>query len=210
MQILPQCRRDQLSLAQQLSPESKHKIRGQPFPNINCFEYFSVITASNGLSQRRRSGKRPERPSLNLFTVLVNGINAKALWDTGSTIDIISGDLAKRVNLKPYQNSSITITHVGGTARSDGRTTINLNFNNQTKQVDAHIFPRSPVDMIVSNQTYQLFTSHRSGHTLVSESTSTYVKTSKTSPISGTTSEDRMSSNHSSQDSMSPDNSSKD
>ena len=64
--------------------------------------------------------------------------------------------------------------------------------------------------MIVSNHTYQLFTSHRSGHTLVSEPTSTYVKTSKTPPISGTTSEDRMSSDHLSQDSMSPDTSSKD
>ena len=80
-----------------------------------------------------------------------------ALVDTGSTLTVISKDIANKIKLKIPKSSAISIRQVQGNCKSLGRAKIGLSIGRQTKEVVVHAIEGFSHDLLLGMDTAQKF-----------------------------------------------------
>ena len=106
-----------------------------------------------------RSGKLPGRSPIGLpnISVRVNGFPIRAIVDSGSTINLISKDFARRLHLQPLPHSSISLKQANGQTTSDDRLLINLTIGTTTKRISTHVMSKLPHHFVIGIDTGHLF-----------------------------------------------------
>ena len=80
-----------------------------------------------------------------------------ALVDTGSTLTVVSTEIANKLNLKLARNSALRINQVQGNARSLGRAKVKLTIGSQTNEIDVHAIEGFNHDLLIGMDTAKIF-----------------------------------------------------
>ena len=88
--------------------------------------------------------------------VKVNGYPIRSFIDTGSTLSIISRQMADKLNLI-VSGPRIKVEQVAGSGYSIGTTTANVNIGKITKEVVLHVFDRKNQDLFLGSKETALF-----------------------------------------------------
>lgn len=88
-------------------------------------------------------------PAFLYFTAHVNGHRIRAFLDTGSTLTVISKQVADSLDLKIDPASATSISHVCGSGRSYGITQAELTIGSITINIPIHVLGESSLDLLV-------------------------------------------------------------
>ncbi|RWS22911.1 hypothetical protein B4U80_14889 [Leptotrombidium deliense] len=92
-----------------------------------------------------------QSPSFVYFDVSVNGRFVPALFDSGSTINIMSSQMAQQLKLHICRNFTLPIDTVSGHSRTDGRVDTQLTIGKMTMPVAIHIINDFPHELLIGS-----------------------------------------------------------
>ena len=136
---------------------SKCPNRSQRYAN----NAITVEDNANEDSQQSRiesSNIAGDMPSLFIpFDAIIGEHKIKAFLDTGSTLNIISAEGAKRLNLWPDIRAAINVAHVGGSVKSVGCVDTDVTIGRITKPLKIHVMDRFAHDLLIGQTDAGLF-----------------------------------------------------